>query len=450
MIHMFKLNGINTVIDVNSGSIHILDDMVYDLLENDNYKCSEKLDRLIDKYSKEEIDEGLEDIKYLIDNEMLFTDEVVLKRKIKPVVKAMCLNIAHDCNLKCNYCFASQGDFGGQRMLMPYEIGKKALDLLVKLSENRRNLEVDFFGGEPLMNFEVVKKLVEYGRSIEKEYNKNFRFTMTTNGVLLDDDTIDFINEHFVNVVLSIDGRKEIHDNMRRTNNDKGSYDLVVEKFKETVKRRKGETYFARGTFTNKNLDFVNDVLHMRDLGFKSISIEPVVTEPTEEYALREEHIERINKEYEKLALEYLKASKNEDDKFNFFHFNIDLDKGPCLYKKMSGCGAGTEYLAVTPDGDLYPCHQFVGDEDFIIGDVEKGITNDKIYNLFENTGITTKEKCTNCWAKYFCSGGCHANAYNFNNDINEPYGIACELEKKRIECAIMIRAKLEEIKSDN
>lgn len=449
MVHVFKQNDINAAIDTNSGSVHILDDITYDLLNNENFKEKSKLDMLNEKYGKQAISEALEEIQSLIDKKMLYSDEVILKNKIKPVFKALCLNVAHDCNLKCDYCFASQGDFGGRRLLMPFEVGKKAFDFLIENSGNRRNLEVDFFGGEPLMNFDTVKRLVEYGRKIEKEKNKNFRFTITTNGVLLDDEKIDYINKNCVNVVLSLDGRKEVNDNMRKTINNQGSYDFIVKKFQDTVKRRKGETYFARGTFTNKNLDFTNDVIHMRDLGFKSISIEPVVTDPQEEYALREEHIEIIKKEYEKLALEYLESKKSEDKRFSFFHFNIDLNDGPCLYKKSIGCGAGTEYIAVTPEGHIYPCHQFVGNEDFIMGNVDKGIIDQKIYNMFGNVSVNSKEKCRDCWAKYYCSGGCHANAYNFNHDINEPYNIACELEKKRIECSIMIKAK-EEYKNDN
>ncbi|QSX06327.1 thioether cross-link-forming SCIFF peptide maturase [Sedimentibacter sp. zth1] len=442
MVHLFKIDDVFSAVDTNSGSVHILDEITYDLLQDECFRTEEELNKLLNKYSKEEIDEAIGEIEELIKNGMLYTEPVNVNKHIKTAVKALCLNVAHDCNLKCDYCFASQGNFGGTPCLMPFEVGKKALDFLVANSGNRINLEVDFFGGEPLMNFDVVKQLVHYGRSIEKEHNKHFRFTTTTNGVLLDDDKIDFINENMDNVVLSLDGRKEVNDRMRKTINNQGSYDIIVEKFKKLVEKRKDKSYFARGTFTAYNLDFSEDVKHMHELGFKSISVEPVVTEPTEPYALLDKHIDKLKSEYENLARYFVEANKNKENGFDFFHFFIDFDNGPCLYKRSIGCGAGVEYLAVTPEGDFYPCHQFVGDERFIIGNVDNGIVKKEICNGFGCVTVNSKEKCRNCWAKYYCSGGCHANAFNFNGTIKEPYSVGCELEKKRVECAIYIKAK--------
>lgn len=444
MIHVFKIDDVYSAVDTNSGCVHILDEISYDLLNDDNYKNEEKIKELSIKHGKENIDEALEEIKYLVEKEMLDSEEVELNKSMKTVVKALCINVAHDCNLKCTYCFASQGDFNGEKCLISYETGKKALDFLVKNSGNRINLEVDFFGGEPLMNFDVVKQLVSYGRSIEKANNKKFRFTITTNGLLLDDDKIDYINENMDNVVLSLDGRKEVNDAMRRTINDKGSYDLIVKNFKKLVDKRNGKNYYVRGTFTSQNLDFSEDVKHIRGLGFDSISVEPVVASPSEFYALKEEHVEDLKTEYEKLARYYIEANRTEDNKFLFFHFMIDLDNGPCVYKRSVGCGAGTEYLAVTPEGHLYPCHQFVGDTRFIIGNVDEGIINNDVVNMFTGVNVSTKEKCKACWAKYYCSGGCHANAFNFNGTVKEPYEVGCELEKKRVECSIYIKSKLQ------
>jgi len=444
MIHVFKVDDVYGVVDTNSGLVHIVDQIIYDLLVDEGFKSNNKVQDIYNKYGQVIVDEAMSEIKYLIDNKQLYTEEIVIKNKIKPVVKAMCLNMAHDCNLKCEYCFASQGHFKGQRSLMSYEVGQKAFDYLVKNSGNRVNLEVDFFGGEPLMNFEVIKKLVDYARSLEKDNNKRFRFTVTTNGVLLDDEIIDYINENMDNVVLSIDGRKSVNDKMRKTLNDKGSYDVIVNNFKKLIASRKDKDYFARGTYTAYNLDFSEDVKHMRDLGFEHISVEPVVTKPEEKYALTEKHVEQLKKEYEKLAKMYVNDYKNKDNKFSFFHFNIELDGGPCIYKRSVGCGAGTEYVAVTPEGDFYPCHQFVGETEFIIGNVNDGITNETVVDKFRNVSVNDKPICKECWAKYYCSGGCHANAYNFNKDFKIPYNVGCELEKKRIECSIMIKAKLQ------
>lgn len=443
MIHLFSMDNMYFAVDTNSGLVHVVDQVTYDLLTDENFKIKQKVDEIKEKYGRDITDEAMSEINYLIVNDMLYTEDVNPSNKIKPAIKAMCLNMTHDCNLRCEYCFASQGSYNGERALLSFETGKKAFDFLVKNSGSRRNLEVDFFGGEPLMNFETIKMLVEYGRAIEKGYNKNFRFTVTTNGVLLDDRKIDYINENMDNVVLSIDGRKSTNDRMRKTINGNGSYDVIVNNFKNLVGKRGDKDYFARGTYTAYNLDFSEDVKHMRDLGFKKISVEPVVTKPEEKYALREEHIDTLKNEYEKLARLYIDSYGDENKKFHFFHFNIDLDGGPCIYKRSVGCGAGIEYIAVTPSGDFYPCHQFVGQEEFIIGNVDEGITNDAVVDRFRNLSVNEKPICKDCWAKYYCSGGCHANAYNFSGDFKTPYKVGCELEKKRIECSIYIKAML-------
>jgi len=444
MIHSFKMDDMYGVIDTNSGLVHIVDEIIYDLLNEESYKSEEMLKNIYLKYGQDITNEAVSEINYLIENKMLYTEETIVGNKIKPAIKAMCLNMAHDCNLKCEYCFASQGDFKGEKSLMSFEVGKKAFDFLVKSSEKRVNLEVDFFGGEPLMNFDVIKQLVDYGRSLEKPYNKNFRFTITTNGVLLDDEKIDYINENMSNVVLSLDGRKSTNDRMRKTVNDKGSYDVIVKNFQNLIEKRGDKEYHARGTFTAYNLDFSEDIKHMRELGFKNISVEPVVAKPEEKYALLHEHVEQLKQEYEKLAKFYVEARKDSNKEFNFFHFHIDLEGGPCVYKRSIGCGAGTEYVAVTPEGDYYPCHQFVGEKEFIIGNVDEGVTNVEVVNKFKDVSVNDKPTCNKCWAKYFCSGGCHANAYNFNKDFKVPYEVGCELQKKRVECSIMIKSKLE------
>lgn len=445
MIHVFKIEDINCVIDTNSGLVHVVDEIIYDLLTDNNFRNKNKIIELYSKYGQDTTEEAIAEINYLIDNKMLFTEDVAIVNKIKPAIKAMCLNMTHDCNLKCEYCFASQGSYNGARSFMSFEVGKKAFDYLVVSSGKRVNLEVDFFGGEPLMNFETIKQLVDYGRSLEEKYNKRFRFTITTNGVLLDDEKIDYLNENMSNVVLSLDGRKSTNDRMRKTVNDKGSYDVIVKNLQNFVSKRNDKDYFARGTYTAHNLDFAADVMHMRELGFKSISVEPVVAKPEFDYALKEEHLEKLKSEYEKLAKLYIESYPNEDKRFQFFHFNIELDGGPCIYKRSVGCGAGTEYIAVTPEGDFYPCHQFVGEKEFIIGNVNDGITNQDIVNKFNCVSVNDKPTCKECWAKYYCSGGCHANAYNFNKDFNIPYSVGCELEKKRIECSIFIKTKLQE-----
>ncbi|AFS78751.1 radical SAM domain-containing protein [Gottschalkia acidurici 9a] len=445
-MHKFELNSKKIVLDINSGSVHVVDDLIWDIIDlYENNDLEYIVKNLKDKYLEENIREAYEEINTLKENDLLFSEPADIskfKYNEENIVKALCLHVAHDCNLRCNYCFASQGDFHGERLYMPLEVGKKALEFLVKSSGNRRNLEVDFFGGEPLMNFDVVKDLVAYGRELEKEYNKNFRFTITTNGILLDEDNMNFMNENMDNVVLSLDGRKEINDNMRPTSNGKGSFDVITPKFLEFVKLRGDKSYYLRGTFTSKNIDFSKDVLYLNELGFDSISVEPVVASPEHDYALLEEHLEKIMKEYEELSAKYIE-SKKEGKGFSFFHFMIDLNQGPCFIKRVVGCGAGVEYLAVTPEGDLFPCHQFVGNDDFKIGNIYDGIQNTKLIDEFRQANVFTKEECNGCWARFYCSGGCHANAYNFNKDIKKPYTIGCEMEKKRIECAISIAANL-------
>lgn len=360
-----------------------------------------------------------------------------------PVVKALCLHIAHDCNLKCVYCFAEEGEYHGHRSLMSAEVGKAAIDFLIANSGSRRNLEVDFFGGEPLMNFDVVKEIVSYARSIEAEHNKNFRFTITTNGILLNDEIQQYINENMHNVVISLDGRKEINDKMRPRAGGQGSYDVIVPKFQKLAESRNQTNYYIRGTFTRNNLDFMQDVLHMADLGFKQISVEPVVGQDTDPYAIQKEDLPRIFAEYEALAAElYERHKKGGKDDFNFFHFNIDLSGGPCVAKRLTGCGSGTEYLSVTPEGELYPCHQFVGLPEFRMGTVFDGIENWDLREKFASCNVYAKESCKECWARFYCSGGCAANAYQLEGDILKPYEVGCEMQRKRVECAIMIKAK--------
>jgi len=447
-LHKFKQNDKNVVLDINSGSVHVVDELIWDMIDLYMEKDLEEIYEILSsKYDADLIKEGYEEVKELEENGILFTEDSYIgdiKFNEEKIVKALCLHIAHDCNLKWEYCFASQGDFDGDKSFMSLEVGKKALDYLVNNSGKRRNLEVDFFGGEPLMNFDVVKELVHYGRSLEEKHNKNFRFTITTNGLLLDEDKMNFINEHMSNVVLSLDGRKDVNDNMPKTINGEGSFDIIVPKFLEMVKLRGDKDYYVRGTFTSKNLDFSKDIKELYNIGFKSVSVEPVVTEPTQEYAILEEHIGDILEEYDKLSKDYINI-KRKDEEFNFFHFTIDLNQGPCAIKRVSGCGAGVEYLAVTPEGDLYPCHQFVGDEHFKLGTLDTGIQNNELVDGFNKANVYNKEECNDCWARFYCSGGCHANAYNFNNDIMKPFKIGCEMEKKRIESSISILANLNE-----
>jgi len=480
VIHQYKNNGYNIVLDVNSGAIHVVDDLPYEVIALlDQGKSREEIaDGLCSRYPAQEITESLDECAQLKEFGVLFTEDIYEKAIIdykarKTVVKALCLHIAHDCNLACRYCFAEEGEYHGRRALMSFEVGKKALDFLIANSGSRRNLEVDFFGGEPLMNWQVVKDIVAYGREQEKIYNKNFRFTMTTNGVLLNEEIMEFLNREMANVVLSIDGRPEVHDYMRPFRNGKGSYDLIMPKFKHFVELRtqaaealsestaadeapaasmdphragagNGKTWYVRGTFTHNNLDFCNDVLHLADEGFRQISVEPVVADASEDYAIREEDLPQIFSEYDRLAKEMVKREK-EGNGFTFFHFMIDLTGGPCVYKRLSGCGSGTEYLAVTPWGDLYPCHQVVGLEDHLMGNVDEGVTRPDIVDQFKACNVYTKDKCRNCFAKFYCSGGCAANSYNFHGTIQDAYDIGCELQRKRVECAIMIKAALAE-----
>lgn len=461
MIHQYKNNGYDIVLDVNSGSVHVVDPLVYTAVEVIASRMPEMetpgplpdqaakavRERLSGSCSKDEVQEILEEIQQLIDAEELFTPDTYQSyvtdfKQRKTVVKALCLHIAHDCNLACKYCFAEEGEYHGRRALMSAEVGKKALDFLIASSGSRRNLEVDFFGGEPLMNWEVVKQLVEYGRSKEEQYNKKFRFTLTTNGILLDDEVMEFCNRQMSNVVLSLDGRRQVNDRMRPSRNGKGSYDIIVPKFQKFAEDREQMNYYVRGTFTRNNLDFSNDVIHFADLGFKQMSIEPVVSLPDEPYSIRKEDLPQIMEEYDKLAVEYIKRKK-EGRGFNFFHFMIDLEQGPCVAKRLAGCGSGTEYLAVTPWGDLYPCHQFVGEEEFLLGNVDTGVTNTKICDEFKLCNVYAKDKCRDCFARFYCSGGCAANSFKFHGSITDAYDIGCEMQKKRIECAIMIKAAL-------
>ena len=454
MVHQYKNNGYDIVLDVNSGAIHVVDDVTYDVIAlYEGHTREEIVNSLRERYPETEVEEALDEVQMLVDNEELFTKDtyenyIMDFKKRSTVVKALCLHIAHDCNLACQYCFAEEGEYHGRRALMSFEVGKKALDFLIANSGNRRNLEVDFFGGEPLMNWQVVKDLVAYGREQEKLHDKKFRFTLTTNGVLLNDEVMEFCNREMGNVVLSIDGRKEVHDKMRPFRKGAGSYDLIVPKFQQFAESRHQDKYYVRGTFTHYNLDFSEDVLHLADLGFKQISVEPVVAEPKEPYAIREEDLPKLFEEYDKLAVEMIRRHKSGED-FNFFHFMIDLEGGPCVAKRLSGCGSGTEYLAVTPWGDFYPCHQFVGNEKFLLGNVDEGILNTDIRDEFKCCNVYAKEKCRKCFARFYCSGGCAANAYNFSGDICGAYDIGCELQKKRIECAIMIKAAEEEQKNE-
>lgn len=463
MIHQYKNNGYNIVLDVNSGSVHVVDELSYDVIatcdellkENAKAGNDELLKACLGKlkadYEESDIKEALEEVLELKEDGALFTEDIYENyiidfKKRQTVVKALCLHIAHDCNLGCKYCFAEEGEYHGRRALMSFEVGKKALDFLVANSGSRVNLEVDFFGGEPTLNFDVVKQLVEYGRSLEEPNNKKFRFTLTTNGLLLNDDILEFANKEMANVVLSIDGRKEVNDRMRPVRGGKGvgSYDIIVPKFQKVAQSRNQMNYYVRGTFTHHNIDFSEDVKHLADLGFEQISVEPVVAAPTDDYALTDEDIPTLLNQYDELAKELLKRHR-EGKPFNFFHFMIDLEGGPCVAKRLSGCGSGTEYLAVTPWGDLYPCHQFVGNEDFLMGNVDEGITRTDIQNEFKCVNVYAKPKCRECFAKFYCSGGCAANAYNFDNSITGTYEAGCELQKKRIECAIMIKAALAE-----
>lgn len=450
MIHKYELNGYHIVLDVHSGAVHVVDPAAFALLDEIDAPmapaCPDAvLDKLSHRFSKEELLSAYEELYGLYTSGQLFSSddyEKYANMMVASPVKAMCLNIAHDCNLRCEYCFAAKGDFGCGRMLMPLEVGKKAIDFLLTHSQGRRNLELDFFGGEPLMNFDVVKQVVEYARSKEAEYQKNFRFTITTNGLLLNDEIRDFINREMSNVVLSLDGRKEINDLLRVTPNGKGSYDIIVPKYLDLVAHRGDKDYYVRGTFTRHNMDFSEDVYHMHELGFDQISVEPVVSDPNLPYSIQEEDLPRIFEEYETLSKRLI-ASRKSGDKFNFFHFMIDLHQGPCAIKRLRGCGCGNEYVAVTPQGDIYPCHQFVGMEEWKMGNVMDGSFDQKRKEEFAKANIYGKEGCKDCWAKFYCSGGCNANNLQYSGSVLKPHKLSCQLEKKRLECAIMIQAAM-------
>lgn len=446
MIHKYCMNGMYIVLDVNSGAVHIVDEMTYDILDHYRQKDTAGIiAALSDKYSADDITEAIAELDKLAADRMLFVPDtysavVPFVDRREPVVKALCLHIAHDCNLKCKYCFAEEGEYHGKRELMSAEVGKKAIDMLIRSSGKRKNLEIDFFGGEPLMNFGVVKEIVEYARSLEEKHNKNFRFTITTNGILLNDSIMEYINENMHNVVLSIDGRQQVNDRMRPLAGGQGTYDKIVPKFQKLADSRNQTDYYVRGTFTRHNLDFAEDVMHLAELGFKQISVEPVVADLAEDYAIREEDLPEIFAEYDELT-NRIKESRENGNFFNFFHFMIDLTGGPCVIKRLVGCGSGTEYLAVSPSGDLYPCHQFVGRPEFKMGTVDTGVVNTDIRSRFENCNVYSKPSCKECWARFYCSGGCVANSFNTHGDLVSPYEIGCEMQKKRIECAIYLKA---------
>ena len=451
MIHQFQLGGYNIVLDVCSGSVHAVDEIAYEIIARFEGADREAvIDAVAEKFSDREdvtradIEECYEQVCALRDSGKLFTSDSfepmagALKARTSGVIKALCLHVAHTCNLNCAYCFASQGKYHGDRAVMSFEVGKRALDFLIEHSGSRRNLEVDFFGGEPLMNFDVVKQLVAYARSIEKEKGKNFRFTLTTNGMLIDDDVIDFANREMSNVVLSLDGRKEIHDRYRVDYAGNGSWEKVVPKFQKLVEAREGKNYYMRGTFTHANPDFLNDIRQMLDLGFTELSMEPVVCAPGDPEELTQEDLPVVMRQYEELA-ELMRQRDREGRPFTFYHYMIDLTGGPCIYKRISGCGSGTEYMAVTPWGDLYPCHQFVGEEKFRLGDIWSGVTNTAIQDEFAACNVYARPECRDCWAKLYCSGGCAANAYHSTGSIRGVYKYGCELFRKRMECAIML-----------
>ena len=449
MIHKYKLAGYNVLIDTNSGGVHIIDDLSYDLLDNVQppfeEKCPENiLDKLGKVYDRDEIAECYDEIVSLYNDKILFSEDDYEKFALTSVaspIKAMCLHVSHDCNLRCKYCFASTGDYNEGRMLMSLETGKKALDFLIEKSGDRKFLEVDFFGGEPTLNFDVVKQIVEYGRSREAEANKKFRFTITTNGMLLNDDMIEFINKEMNNVVLSIDGRKEVNDRLRVRVDGSGSYDRIIPNFKKLVAARENDKdWYVRGTYTKYNLDFSNDVMHLYEQGFDQISVEPVMADPKMPYAITQADLPAIFDEYENL-MEKINKVRDSGKFINFFHFMLDLDQGPCAIKRLRGCGCGNEYVAIAPNGDIYPCHQFVGIEDYKMGSLNDGSFNDEMKSVFAAAHVYSKPECKKCWAKFYCSGGCNANNYIYAGDIHNAYKLSCEIQKKRLECAILMKA---------
>ncbi|HNR05617.1 MAG TPA: thioether cross-link-forming SCIFF peptide maturase [Bacillota bacterium] len=444
MLHRYEQKGLKIVVDVNSGAVHVVDQLTWDILDHYPDSVENIVGVLKGKHEECNIREAWNEVRELESQGLLNSADVymdkVLEDKKEMYTKALCLNVAHDCNMRCGYCFASTGDYHGGRRLMPFSVASRAVEFLLESSGNRKRLEVDFFGGEPLMNFDVVKETVLFAREREKEYGKKIGFTITTNGTLLDKETAEFINENMDNIVLSIDGRKQVNDRMRKFTCGAGTYDDIMPKLKSFVASRGDKSYYIRGTFTANNLDFCSDVLHLADEGFKEISIEPVAAEKGKAYALKEEHLPRIYREYDRLAEKYIDYYEKGKG-FRYYHFLMDLDGGPCVYKRVSSCGSGVEYFAVTPDGELYPCHQFVGRKEYLMGDVWKGVSNKELQKEFSGNTVYHKEKCRECWARFYCSGGCQANAAAFNNNLKEPYDIECKLQKKRIECAIMIKA---------
>ena len=445
MIHKFKQLGYNIVLDVNSNGVHLVDDCAFDMLDHlappMESECPAALIGELSQYPEGDVRETYAELYELYKEGALFAQDEYEKYSttmVKSPIKSMCLNVSHDCNLRCEYCFAQTGDFGGSRCIMSPETGRKAIDFLIENSANRENIELDFFGGEPLMAWDTVTATVDYARSIEKQHGKNFRFTITTNGVLLDDEKIDYINREMVNVVLSLDGRKEVTDRIRKTLNGKSTYDVIVPKFQRLVERRGGKDYYVRATFTKYNLDFADDVTHMRDLGFEQLSAEPVVTDPAMPYAISPDDLPRVFSEYDRLC--DIMANRKEN-KFNFFHFMVDLNAGPCAIKRLRGCGCGNDYVAVDPHGDIYPCHQFVGIEQWKMGNLYDGTFNNEIKSYFAGTHVYSKEGCRDCWAKFFCSGGCNANSFIYEGDVKKPFKLACEMQKKRLECAIALAA---------
>ncbi|ERI90362.1 six-Cys-in-45 modification radical SAM protein [Clostridiales bacterium oral taxon 876 str. F0540] len=447
LVHKFKQGDSYYVIDINTGVVHEIDELVFDILDDNGLKGKEELiETLKNKYSEEEISEAYNEILELVNEEMLYTkdlyEDIALNDKSKSFIKALCLNVAHDCNLKCKYCFADEGEYKGCRKLITLEVGKKAIDFVIEKSGPRKNIEIDLFGGEPLIVFETIKEIISYAREQEKLHNKVIRFTMTTNATLLNDEIMEFIDKEMGNIVLSIDGRKEVNDKVRVRADGSGSYDKILPKIRQMVdKRDKSKQYYVRGTFTRENTDFYEDVKHLADLGFKEVSVEPVVLPEDHELSLRKEDLPVIFDQYDKLY-NFLLNKYEQDREFRFYHFNIDLKGGPCVYKRISGCGAGHEYVAITPDGDIYPCHQFVGNESFKMGTIFEDKLDMEISDNFKKAHIYNKPKCRECWARFYCSGGCQANNYNFNNDIHVPYELGCEMQKKRIECAIALKAK--------
>lgn len=445
MIHKFRQAGYNILLDVNSGAVHVPDDCAFDVLDHIAPPLSAEmpadLPEKLPQYTAEELKEAYGELYGLYSEGALFTEDDYEKYSgtmVKSPIKSMCLNVAHDCNLRCEYCFAQTGDFGGERCIMPPETGRRAIDFLIENSANRENIELDFFGGEPLMAWDTVVETVRYARSVEKQHGKNFRFTITTNGLLLDDEKIDFINREMVNVVLSLDGRKEVTDRIRKTLNGKSAYDVIVPKFQKLVRSRGDKDYYVRATFTKYNLDFTDDVLHLRELGFEQLSAEPVVTDVSEPYAITEADLPRVFSEYDRLC----EVMMNRDrDKFNFFHFMVDLDQGPCAIKRLRGCGCGNDYVAVDPNGNIYPCHQFVGIDDWKMGNLYDGSFNNDIKSLFAATHVYSKQGCRDCWAKFFCSGGCNANSFIYEGDVRKPHRLSCEMQKKRLECALALAA---------